>query len=383
MTANSIKTESDQRSATLTNSRSASSPCHSSQESTSTRGNSNIPNRLAINDNLELPVPGWPRLAQLMATTPDFAAFSRFRDLNVKSLLYYQVELTELRKSLDKLERSNCYNGDSEVREYANRADYLIDSRHDKHHAQWDLVVRMRELLKEYNAALLQYSQVSALPEPDSYNIESLRVWLKREGDGHYFIKGAGDDIWGNLYEREKDRKSLMRQFLQLLRSIFWSQKAPPNKLDLVATRPPQNIDGLTHWVANNFVPFYHELRNTPWRKNVNDVEKTSPIPKEKVFDEKQDGIQSFNSLETYSEKRILKFTSSVATVIACLLPTLSIAILSKVHETEHLVIYIAGFTAIFAVGLMFLTNAATSRVEIFTATAAFSAVLVVFVQNA
>jgi len=241
----------------------------------------------------------------------------------------------------------------------------------------------MRELLKEYNAALLQYSQVSALPEPDSYNVESLRVWLKREGDGHYFIKGAGDDIWGNLYEREKDRKPLMRQFLLLLRSFFWSQKAPPNKLDLVATRPPQNVDGLTRWVANNFVPFYHELRNTPWRKNSNDVEKTSSIPKEKVFDEKQDGTQPFNSLETYSEKRILKFTSSVATVIACLLPTLSIAILSKVHETEHLIIYIAGFTAIFAVGLMFLTNAATSRVEIFTATAAFSAVLVVFVQNA
>jgi hypothetical protein len=36
-----------------------------------------------------------------------------------------------------------------------------------------------------------------------------------------------------------------------------------------------------------------------------------------------------------------------------------------------HALLYIGGFTALFAIGLMFLTNAETTRVEVFTATAA------------
>jgi len=71
-----------------------------------------------------------------------------------------------------------------------------------------------------------------------------------------------------------------------------------------------------------------------------------------------------------------------VATIIACLLPTVAITVLSKIHETGQRLGAIAGFTALFAAGLMCLTKAGTSRVEIFTATAAFSAVMVVFVQN-
>jgi hypothetical protein len=65
----------------------------------------------------------------------------------------------------------------------------------------------------------------------------------------------------------------------------------------------------------------------------------------------------------------MLKFTSSITTVVACVLPTLSIGVLATVHGMKHMLLYIGGFTAIFSIGLMILTNA--SRVEIFTATAA------------
>jgi hypothetical protein len=36
---------------------------------------------------------GWPLLARLMEKNPEFEGFTRFRELNVKNLLYYQVEL--------------------------------------------------------------------------------------------------------------------------------------------------------------------------------------------------------------------------------------------------------------------------------------------------
>jgi hypothetical protein len=74
---------------------------------------------------------------------------------------------------------------------------------------------------------------------------------------------------------------------------------------------------------------------------------------------------------ERYTEKTILRFTSAIATVVACLLPTLSIGVLTTAEGTLQKLGYIGGFTALFSIGLMFLTDAGTSRVQIFTATAA------------
>jgi hypothetical protein len=67
----------------------------------------------------------------------------------------------------------------------------------------------------------------------------------------------------------------------------------------------------------------------------------------------------------------MLRFTSYVATVVACILPTLAIGVLATAHGTTHILLYIGGFTALFAIGLIVLTNPDTTRVEIFTATAA------------
>jgi hypothetical protein len=58
--------------------------------------------------SLEHPLHGWPELAQLMAQNADLQAFT---DLNVKSLLYYQVELTDLREELRKLEWTDHLEG--------------------------------------------------------------------------------------------------------------------------------------------------------------------------------------------------------------------------------------------------------------------------------
>jgi len=90
----------------------------------------------------------------LMAKTPDFASLSRFRDLNLKSLLYYQAELTRLRKQLHKMEWRDYRRGDEEARIYAKRVDYLIDSQKLEGkgaHKQWDLIVQIRAVLKEYS----------------------------------------------------------------------------------------------------------------------------------------------------------------------------------------------------------------------------------------
>jgi hypothetical protein len=74
-------------------------------------------------------------------------------------------------------------------------------------------------------------------------------------------------------------------------------------------------------------------------------------------------------TLATYSERGILRFTSSVSIVVACLLPVIAITVLSEVHGQRNLLLCLAGFAVMFAIGLIFLGTG--SRIEIFGATAA------------
>lgn len=96
-------------------------------------------------------VPGWPQLAVLMAKTPDFAAFPRFRDLNIKSLLYYQVQLEQLRKKLHEQERKDAASDPEDgpgPELYAERA---IDMVSDENSEQFRIVEKMRKVLNKYS----------------------------------------------------------------------------------------------------------------------------------------------------------------------------------------------------------------------------------------
>lgn len=83
------------------------------------------------------------------------------------------------------------------------------------------------------------------------------------------------------------------------------------------------------------------------------------------------DKVKKQKTLETWSETSALRFTSGASTVVACVLPVVAITVLSQLQGTRDLLLCIAGFAVIFAVGLIFLTQGTSTRVEIFTATAA------------
>ncbi|QSZ35589.1 hypothetical protein DSL72_008459 [Monilinia vaccinii-corymbosi] len=361
------------------------------------------------------PLPGWPLVSQLIAKYPDLEAFKAFRDLNIKSLLYYQAELEDLRMKLHQAEYNEHRQGEQEgiirASMMAKNLDYyLIHACMDDDKCkskQVKIMKQIRVVLKDYNDALLQYSQISALPRADPYNVETLRVWLKRVGN--HCISGPAACAWGDYTEKVPKAKPLKWQFTSLLRSIFWPPAPDPNTLDLVVPRQGHKVDSLTKWVANEFVPFWHSVKQAFWHKKVNTTLERNDLPtaetkshvslrktetpgrfrswlsriKDSTSPEKGDkASKNRTGLTVYSEARMLRFTSAVATVMACLLPTVAIAVLSSLQSTSELLGVIAAFTAIFAMGLMFLTHSGTSRIEIFTATAAFSAVMVVFVQN-
>lgn len=101
-------------------------------------------------------VAGWPSLAKEMAEVPQFEAFSRFRELNIKNLLYYQVEIACLETKLKNLELRDAAakaTGGVEAK-YARLAERMIrcqDLSNPKDHLQWDVVTKIRERLKEYS----------------------------------------------------------------------------------------------------------------------------------------------------------------------------------------------------------------------------------------
>jgi len=214
--------------------------------------------------------------------------------------------------------------------------------------------------------------------------MKSFKTWLQDRDAGNFCIGGRDEEkTWGDIYDNVDKPVPLRRQFVKVLWNLIWPQPAPSNDLDLIATRQPQKVDGFTRWVACDFIPFYanvkDRLKNGKPKPVLDEEEMVDPLAPETPA--KSNDFQK-ETLETYSEKSMLKFTSAVSTVVACLLPTVAIIVLSQIQGMTNLLLCLAGFAVLFAAGLIFLTSGTTTRVEIFTATAAFSAVLVVFIST-
>ncbi|KAI8623903.1 hypothetical protein F5Y19DRAFT_343177 [Xylariaceae sp. FL1651] len=312
---------------------------------------------------------GWPLLAELMVKRPDFEAFSRFRELNVKNLLYYQVQLEQLRNSLRNMEE-RIYKNPSY--EYLKDAGNFIDNPDQPY---WELVEKLRRLLREYNEALILFSQVSALPTPSSGNMENLTQWIASPEGGNFCVGGDGSQAWGDLYYI-KPPETLGQYLRKLVQSLKPGRSSTHLQFenDLVAPHPPRNIDRATRWIEDQVVPTYQHISQRFSQRFPYFFRKSSE-------DSRPKGDARIDRAKVYPHRTILTTTACISTIVACLLPTVAIAALTTAKTTVQRLLYIGGFSGILAAALILFTSK-TPRLQIFTATAAFSAVLVVFVQN-
>jgi hypothetical protein len=103
----------------------------------------------------EQPLHGWPELANLMAENPEFVAFPAFRDLNIKSLLYYQCQLTKLRGELHKFEWFDHRNSQIGFSgQLCENVDFLLARKgkeDPKATKQLDKLEEIRTVLKDYS----------------------------------------------------------------------------------------------------------------------------------------------------------------------------------------------------------------------------------------
>jgi hypothetical protein len=96
-------------------------------------------------------VVGYPKLAAKIEILPEVAIYRRFGALNAQNLLYFQAQLTDLEEKIRDQQLFDHNSPTGEKSQYAKNWFKLSDSENDGDTDQLDLVLKIRELLKEYS----------------------------------------------------------------------------------------------------------------------------------------------------------------------------------------------------------------------------------------
>ncbi|KAI0901642.1 hypothetical protein F4806DRAFT_443956 [Annulohypoxylon nitens] len=195
---------------------------------------------------------------------------------------------------------------------------------------QYDILMAIRGCLKEYNEALIQVLTISQAKKPKDRDIKELRQWLIRPSMGGNFLVGIEADVWKDEYAED-----------------FISPTS-------------EEIDSFDSFLTGPVLDAYHWLYGHK-KKNL----------------KPQDFGQN---LRLYDDQKITRFADMLSVVLSSLLPTVMILALYFIQSMLWRIGAVIIFTAIFAVALTVFTNA--RKIEVYSATAAFAAVEVVFIGS-
>ncbi|KAK8043321.1 hypothetical protein PG993_005751 [Apiospora rasikravindrae] len=277
---------------------------------------------------------GYAKISQLMGCQDTCAIYRRFRRLNSLNLLYLQAELTHLEEELEALAKRDAADPERRfhARDWWSLSQHNDDDEDDESAAeQWEKVLEIREKLEQYNDTLLKQAEIARLGAPAPQDIIFLREWWRRPGMGYFPLVGADR----NSYSEERER-------------------------DLVAVKARSAPDLFTRWFHDGLVSRWHGW----FGRNAKD----------------QTELGIGHGIYEYSDAWLAGGARVIATVVASLLPTVSVVIQYFIHDDLVKLYLIVLASAIFALALAVMTNA--RMVEVFAATSAYAAVNVVFLTN-
>ncbi|KAG0651501.1 hypothetical protein D0Z07_1897 [Hyphodiscus hymeniophilus] len=289
---------------------------------------------------------GYEKVATLMNCFNEFAVFRRFGKLNFLNLLYLQAELTHLEADLKELAERDA--ADPHRRLYSKHWWRMTQSEeeHDDR-AQWEMALRVRGKLKEYNEHLQQAVFLCGLKTAKSCDLETLRSWLEMPKGGFFPIESPDRHSWSVDHDD-----------------------------DLLAIRRRDSSDPLSRWIFDRFIPWFHNLIGKRFK-----VRSSSPtLCCHRQADQKPIASDPSSEIAHYAGAPLHSAINIFVTVLASLIPITSILILYFVSNTLDRLAIVVAFTGLFAFCLAATTRA--RRVEIFGATSAFAAVQVVFVTG-
>lgn len=272
-----------------------------------------------------------------MGANPEMAILRRFGSLNALNLLYLQAELTHLEAALEKEIQADFESGTRPREIYATHWESFCDSATAEggNPTQWNLMLQIRGKLKEYNEALHLQHKIAAIGEPNKEDLKLLQTWMNDP-------TASG----GNIYLLGEDRH-------------VWEQ-SDPSERELVSINPRQHETYIVRLISDVLLGPYHLLAGR--------------------FFKKWDTSELHRDMVQYSQGALNSASAVIGTVFASMLLVGSIVVLYTLTSMEKRLLAIGLFTTGFSLGLCLCTNG--RMVEIFSATAAFAAVQVVFVGS-
>ncbi|KAH8646767.1 hypothetical protein BX600DRAFT_518792 [Xylariales sp. PMI_506] len=277
---------------------------------------------------------GFAAAAAWMASDADNEAliYRKFDDLGSRNLLYLQCEVLLLQKRLAAIDKDFArFDADITLKDAARRWEKLVElgtgsNPNPKAKEYMGLVLELRVKIKEYHEGLILQSQIANLGRPSSRALEASRAWMH-----------------GGRELREDGSKML--PVLGGLAKDYLDQGD-----DLVALKSHADVDFLSrtlraYWPSKNQIT--------------------------------RDGVPMIHQ---FDEKSVSLAVTAISIVVAAVLLVGSITAFYFIETPSTKLILIYVFTAAFALSVGMMTNA--RRAEIFAATAAYVAVLVVFVSN-
>ncbi|ORY09511.1 hypothetical protein BCR34DRAFT_589249 [Clohesyomyces aquaticus] len=276
---------------------------------------------------------GYPLLAAFQSSEPSFSIYRCFNYLHSRVILELQDELRVLEKDLTKLDKIDSNNGNE--KRLGSRANDLKQAQAEKTESKRaKLIASIRDKLVNYDEILVKARELNAFQRPSNRDYRSFRTWFWNE-------KPIG-------YELEE-------QFIK-------------RKEDLVTLRCGREwggFDGLIEELVRKLhCPLMQKIFTTPeLRKKTNN-----------------------KYLYYYSSSRIEKLVGIIITFIIFILLVLPVVAMYKLtsigdrNSIFDAIGILVVFTLLFSAAMSLLTKAA--RHELFAASAAYCAVLVVFISN-
>ncbi|KAH7379915.1 hypothetical protein BKA64DRAFT_686638 [Cadophora sp. MPI-SDFR-AT-0126] len=268
---------------------------------------------------------GYPSVAAHLASSSELATFRKFSNLNMRNLLYMQTELIMLEAELKELDQQDA--SDKATSAVLQSWEAVLRGTSERDATRKEVALSMRRKLQEYNEALAVQSQILSLESPSERVLAVHKEWLDKHGHPvHRPIIDRGDEFLDQPY-------------------------------DLVALAGAERSrDPLTSFLINHCGELF----------KVQNVQPSTPA--------------ALSNIYYYSEQSASRLSNFISLMLATLLLVGGIVSLYFVKDEGRRLGMIGGYTVLFATGLFFCT--AGKKGEIFGATAAYAAVLVVYISG-
>jgi len=172
-------------------------------------------------------------------------------------------------------------------------------------------------------------SSVLKLPGPDQCDIDFLRTWLQSERGGQNFLMHSAAEATAWDFQQHHDLMAINKR-----------------------------SDRFAAWVANTLIPMYHNLLGHRIHGKIDDP--------------------SLGPRYWYDDGQFAILGNVICILLSSIIPSSSIVILFYLQSMRARLLLIIALSTLFSLTMSFVAQG--RRYEVFAATAAFAAVLVVFV---